>query len=185
MMINYRRLLLPLTLAALLAGYLMLAPAAGAASSSIGDSEEISALLSNARFEAIELRDDSDKMLSFSRSVLPSQNFAGKLTDVKDHVNKAGKLLAKLDQARRTGSPWQQQAIDHITPVLKELAANTEATINHFNDNRMLVHSKELVEYCSVNYELAKELAALVEDFIDYGESQAKFAELQKKVEAR
>jgi hypothetical protein len=185
MMTNYRRLLLPLTLAALLGGYLMLSPVAGAASSSIGDSEEISALLSNARFEAIELRDDSDKMLSFSRSVLPSQNFAGKLTDVKDHVNKAGKLLAKLDQARGTGSSWQQQAIDHITPVLKELAANTEATINHFNDNRMLVHSKELVEYCSVNYELAKELAALVEDFIDYGESQAKFAELQKKVEAR
>jgi hypothetical protein len=36
-----------------------------------------------------------------------------------------------------------------------------------------------------VNYELAKELAALVEDFIDYGETQATFAELQKKVEAR
>jgi hypothetical protein len=184
-MTNYRRLRLSLTLAALLGGYLMLSPVAGAASSSIEDSEEISTLLSNARWEALELRDDSDKMVSFSRSALRVQSFAGKLTEVKDHVNKAGKLLAKLDQLRGTGSPWQQQAVDRITPLLKELAANTEATINHFNDNRMLVHSKELAEYCSVNYELAKELAALVEDFIDYGETQATFAELQKKVEAR
>ena len=184
-MTNYIRLLLPLTLAALLGVYLILSPVAGAASSSIGDSEEISTLLSNARLEALELRDDSDKMVSFSRSVLRAQSFGGKLTEVKDHVNKAGQLLAKLDQARETGSSWQQQAIDHIRPLLKELAANTEATINHFNDNKMLVHSKELVEYCSVNYELAKELAALVQDFIDYGESQAKLAELQKKVEAR
>ena len=184
-MTNYRRLLLLLTQGALLGGSVMVVPVAGAEPRSIGDSEEVSTLLSNARWEALELRDDSDKMVSLSRSALRVQSFAGKLTEVKDHVNRAGKLLAKLDQARETGSPWQQQAIDHITPLIQQLAANTEATINHFNDNKMLVHSKELAEYCSVNYELAKELAALVEDFIDYGETQATFAELQKKLEAR
>ena len=69
--------------------------------------------------------------------------------------------------------------------MLKELAANTEATIKHINENKTSVHSMQLADYCRVNYELAKELAALVGDFIDYGETKAKFEDLQKKVEAR
>lgn len=184
-MINYKRLHLPSTLALLLTGYFMMPLAGAVASSSVGDSLEISALLEEAKAEALELRDDSEKMASLSRSVLHTQSFAGKLDEVKSHVNKTGRLLAKLSQAREAGSSWQQQAIDHITPALKELAENTETTIKHFNDNRLSAHTQELEEYCLVNYELTKELASLVGDFIAYGETQAKFVELQKKVEAR
>lgn len=184
-MTNHNNPHLPSPLALLVAAYFIMLPTAGKASASIGDSPAISTLLSEAKSEALELSDDSDKMVSFSRSVLRTQSFADKLNEVKEHVNKAGKLLAKLSEAREAGSPWQQEAIDHITPLLKELAANTETTIRHFNDNRLLTHSQELQEYCLVNYELAQELAAMVGDFIAYGETQAKFAELQKKVEAR
>jgi len=181
----YRKLLVPWSLAFVVTGYLLMAPPNRAVASSVGDSETISGLLSEAKSEALELSDDSDKMVSFSRSVLRTQSLGNKLNEIKEHVNKAGKLLAKLGEAREAGSPWQQEAIDHITPLLKELASNTEKTIKHFNDNRLLTHRQELQEYCLVNYELAKELAAMVGDFIAYGETHAKFSELQKKVEAR
>jgi hypothetical protein len=184
-MTNYRRLLFPSILALFAVGYLMISPATRAIASSIGDSKEISTLLSEAKSESSELREDAERMETFTRSKLSWESFATKINEIKHHVNKTGELLAKLNQVRETGSSWQQQAVDHITPALKELAENTESTIEYLNENRKLVHSKELEDYCVVNYELAKELTALVGDFIDYGETEARFAELQKKVNAR
>jgi hypothetical protein len=182
-MTKYRRLLFPSLLALLVAGYLTIPPATRAAASSIGDSEEIAKLFSVAKAEALELREDAETMETFTRTNSSWQRFAGKINEIRDHVNKTGDLLEKLHQARETGSPWQQQAIDRITPALKELAANTESTIEHLNDNRRSIHSKEVEDYCRVNYMLSKELAALVVDFMDYGETKARFAELQKKVD--
>jgi wobble nucleotide-excising tRNase len=74
---------------------------------------------------------------------------------------------------------------DDKFPSLKELAANTEAAIEHINENRTSVHSTQLVDYCRVNYELAEELASLVRDFIDYGGTKAKLAELEQKLGSR
>jgi hypothetical protein len=184
-MTNYRRLLFPSILVLLAAGYLMISPATRALASSIGDSKEISTLLSEAKSESIELREDAEKMETFTRSKVSWETFAMQINKIRDHVNKTGELLAKLNQVRETGSSWQQQAIDHLTPALKELAENTESTIEHLNENKRLVHSEELEDYCLVNYELAKEFTGLVGDFIDYGETEARFAELQKKVKAR
>jgi hypothetical protein len=181
----YRRLPFLSMLALLVAGYLMISPATGAAAASIGDSEGVSKLLLQAKAEAIELKKDAEQMETFTRSRLSWQGFSSKINEIRDHVNQTGKLVGELNQARETGSSWQQEAIDHITPALKELAANTGSTIQYLNDNRNPAHHEELENYCRVNYELAKELAALVTDFIDYGETKAKFAELQKKVEGR
>jgi hypothetical protein len=165
----------------LMAGCFMISTTPTAAASSIGDSEQISSLLSEAKAEAVELRQDAEKMETFTRSKLSWESFATKINEISDHINKTGDLATRLNQARETGSAWQQQAIEHITSALKELAANTESIIEHLNENRKLVHSKQTEEYCRVNYELSKELAAMVSDFVDYGETKAKFAELQKK----
>ena len=182
-MTNYRKLLYPSLLVPMVAGYLMISHITKAATAPIGDSEEIANLLSQAKSEAIALRDDADDMATYTRSGLSWASFAGKVTEIKEHVNAAGKLLAKLEQARATGSLWQQEAIDHITPVLKELAAATESTIDHLNNNKTLVHTRDFKDHCSVNYDLSKQLAALVGDFVGYGETKAKFAELQRRIE--
>src|SRR5579864_40971 len=147
-MTNYRRLLFPSTLMLLAAGYLMIAPAARAVDSSIGDSKEISTLLSEAKSESIELREDAEKMEAFTRSQVSWESFAAKINEIKDHVNKTGELLAKLNQVHETGSSWQKQAIDHITPALKELAENTKLTIEYLNENKKVMHSSELEDYC-------------------------------------
>jgi hypothetical protein len=182
---NRTRLLFPLLVVFLVAGCLMILATTKAQASSVGDSEQISSLLTEAKAEAVELREDAEKMESFTRSKLSRESFATKINEIRDHINKTGQLAMQLNQAREMGSTWQQQAIEHITPTLKQLAANTESTIEHLNNNKRLIHTKETEEYCRVNYELAKEFAALVSDFIEYGETTAKFAELQKKVESR
>ena len=77
-MTNYKVLRFPSALAVLMAGCSMISPATGVASASIGDSVEISTLLSEAKSEALQLRDDAESMQSFMRSKLSWQSYAGK-----------------------------------------------------------------------------------------------------------
>ena len=93
-------------------------------------------LLADAKAEAVELKDDSTDMESFTRSSLSWQSYAHKIEMIKEHVNNTGKLLSKLQAEEPNGSPWQQTAIKRIEPLLKELAANTETTINYLNENQ-------------------------------------------------
>src|SRR6516162_3187204 len=97
------------------------------------DSKEVSALLSDVKTEAVQLRHDADEMKAFTHSTLTWESHARKVEEIKEHVNSAGKLLTKLDNAKKDASPWQQQAIDRITPLLKELASSVTATIDHLS----------------------------------------------------
>jgi hypothetical protein len=177
---NYRGLASLATLALLVAGYMV--PTALKAAES-GDSVQITTLLAEAKAEAVQLKDDSNDMESFVRSKLSWVSFAGKIEMIKGHVNNTGKLLAKLQDSEATGSPWQQAAIKQIEPLLKELAANTETTINYLNENKQKIHFSPFPEYVKANYELATDLDALIRDFVNYGEAKQKYDRLGKKLE--
>jgi len=173
-----------LILALLVAGYFSISPAAKAADTSSGSSEEVSQLLSQVKTEAIALERDSEDLAAWTRAKqLSWQSHADKLNAIRDHVNRAGQLLTELNEAREGASPWQQQAIDRIYPLLKELADNTEATINHLSDNRAHIHFPAYVDYAKAGYDLAKELAALVSDYVKFGEHEAEFHRLQEKLQ--
>ena len=178
---EYRVIVSLATLALLVAGYLFTPTTMRAAEK--GDSAQINQLLADAKAEAIQLRDDSGDMDSFVRSRPSWVSYAGKVEMVKGHLNNTGKLLAKLQEAQAAGSPWQQAAIQRIEPLLKELAANTEATINHLTENRASIHFAEFKDYVRANYKLATDLEALIRDFVDYGEAREKFEHLGAKVE--
>src|ERR1017187_8100735 len=104
-----------------------------------GDSPEVTSLLADAKAEAVELKTDAGDMDSFTRSNLSWASYATKAEMIKEHVNNSGKLLGKLQEAEAIASPWQQTAIRRIEPLLREIAANTEATINHLNENKLNV----------------------------------------------
>lgn len=174
-----------LVLAALMVGYLMISPAVQAASNPGEDSKEISQLLSDAKIEAHQLELAAVTMESFTRSPLSRQSHATQLNTIKHHINKSGEILTKLQNARAEGSPWQQKAIDEIAPLLKELADNTTAAMNHFNeDNTPMNMSATYKEYLKSNREMSKELAALIADYVDYGSHKALFERIGEKVVA-
>jgi hypothetical protein len=101
---------------------------------------------------------------------------------IKERVNNTGKLLTKLKDAEASGAAWQRTPIQRIEPLLKELAANTESTINYLNENPSKTHFTELRDYVKANYELATDLEALIRDFVNYGEAKEKFERLGRKV---
>lgn len=154
------------------------------AADTAGDSEEVTKLLSEAKTQAVQLKDDASEMQSFTLSNLSWGSYATKIMAIKADVNKVGETVSKLNKARSTASSWQKTAIDRVNPVLRELAANVEATIDHFNKDRgRPLQTSEHKEYLSTNAELATRMSALVSDFVDYGETKEKFEKLSQKLE--
>lgn len=146
------------------------------------DSKEISSMLSDAKTHAMRAATDAADMDSFTHSNLSWQTYAAKIGVIKEHVNELGKLHADLADVRHTGSPWQQNAIDQIEPMLQEMADNLTATINHLNENQAKVHMPEFKDYVHANHDLASDLSALIKDFVTYDEARAKAAELEQKL---
>ncbi|HEY3619716.1 MAG TPA: hypothetical protein VGK96_23150, partial [Candidatus Sulfotelmatobacter sp.] len=93
------------------------------------ENPEITRLLSDAREKAAVLSRDADEMESLTRSDVSWQSHAAMLDTMRDDVNDMGKIVEKLEASRSSASQWQQQAIDRMVPLLKELASNTTAAI--------------------------------------------------------
>jgi hypothetical protein len=146
------------------------------------DSTEFSMILADIKTEAIQLRNDAEDLKMFTHSGFSWQSHATKVNEIKDHVNEAGKLLTKLDSARGSASLWQQEAIDHIGPLLRELASSVESTIEHFNQRPGLLRTGPYAEFADANYELASNSAEVISDYVEYGKSKAKSDELAAKL---
>jgi hypothetical protein len=176
---NIRQLANPMITALLAVGVLVPHSAIAATA----DSEELNGILKSARTEAADLSRDSGDMESFTRTRHTWESYASKVEMIKQHINTTGKLLAQMKDAENAGSHWQQQAIKRIEPLLKELAANTAATIGYLNDNKSKVHLPEFRDYVRANSELAANLESLIRDFVNYGEARQKYERLGGKLE--
>jgi uncharacterized membrane protein YgaE (UPF0421/DUF939 family) len=107
------------------------------------------------------------------------------LSDAREKaaVNDMGKVVEKLEASRNSASQWQQQAIDRMVPLLKELASNTTAAINHLNEERNRPTSGEYADYLRQNSQTARELSDLVSSVVQYRDTRAKLEKLEQKLE--
>ena len=147
------------------------------------ENPEVAALLQQARDQAAALSRDADELEALTRSNVSWQSHATKLEDMKDHVNAMGRLVPKLVASRDSASPWQQQAVDRMVPLLKELAANTTAAIQHVSQNQERPTSGNYTEYLKENTETAHELSDMISSFVRYGQTRAKLENLEQKLE--
>ena len=145
---------------------------------------EVAAQLDAANAEAAELARDADEMTSLLHSDVSWESHAEMLSRIKDHVNNMGRIVAKLQEEREEASPWQQQAIDRMVPMLKEIAANTTAAIEHLNQNRERPTTPDYVEYLQQNADTSHELADMISAVNQYGRERTKLERLQDKIEA-
>jgi hypothetical protein len=170
----------------LAAGCYLISSGAPAEDTPSGSSQEVNQLLSQVKAEAVALEHDCEELAAWTRTTgMNWQSHAEKLNLIREHVNEAGRLLSNLHDARETASPWQQQAIDGIYPLLKQLDDNTESIINHLNENQSKIHFSPYTDYAKAGYELAKDLAALVSDYVEYGKLEVDFHRLQEKLESK
>jgi hypothetical protein len=68
-------------------------------------------------------------------------------------------------------------------PLLKELAANTTAAINHLNENRIRPTTGNYPEYLKENAETARQLSDMISSYVRYGETREKLEKLEHRLE--
>ncbi len=144
---------------------------------------EASSLLKEVHGVAGQLRRDADRLESLNRSKVSWQSHAQQLNQVREHINSSGEVLARLNQVRHVTLPWQQQAIDRINPLMKDLASRTESAILHLNENRTYLFAPDYQELLSTISDRADELHDSVSTYLTLAETQQKLERLQLKLE--
>jgi hypothetical protein len=144
--------------------------------------QDVSALFEEARSTAVQLSRDANTMESFSRSNLSWKGHGTQITQIQEHINKAGQILSQMQSARGGAQQWHQDAIDGITPILKELASNTEAIIHHLNENPNRLKDPTYVEYLRSNAQLANQLSAAVGNVVDFDKTKTRMQEMEGKM---
>jgi hypothetical protein len=147
------------------------------------ESDQLAQLLEEARTEAGELAKDADETESLIRSDVSWQTHAVMLDNVKEHVNNMARIIDKLTAARSSGSELQEQAVDRILPLLKELATNTTNAINYLNENKTRPLGDPYTQYLRDNADTAHQLASTVSSLFEYEKTMNKMGELKNKLE--
>jgi predicted transcriptional regulator len=144
---------------------------------------DVAAELDAAKAEAAELARDADEMTTLIHNDLSWQSHAEALNRVKEHVNNLGKVVTKLQEERDEASPWQQQAIDRMIPMLREIASNTTAAVEHLNANHVRPVSGNYKDYLEENAYTSHELADLIFSVEQYDRTRTRLERLQDKLE--
>ena len=146
------------------------------------DSARINTLLQQAKQHAVNANLDAERIESFTRSKLDWRTHSQQIEHMRVDINEMGKDIATLSEERAQGSPWQQEAIDDINPLLKSMADHLSAMIRHLNDNQSLVHMPPYIDYAKANYELSQKLLAMINDYVDYAETKWRTEALEQKL---
>jgi len=163
---------------------LVLSTPAGYGDTTTKPSPQVSALLAEAKTEAVQLRRDAEELKTFTRSNLSWQSHSAKINEIKNHVNNSGQLLTKLKNAQAGGSSQQQQTIERIEPLLKDLAASVESTIEHLSQHSMRLRTAPYRAYVDANADIAGELADVISQSVEYEKTRAKSEDLAEKLES-
>ncbi|HZZ38505.1 MAG TPA: hypothetical protein VFE06_05180 [Acidobacteriaceae bacterium] len=147
------------------------------------ETAEVTELLSQAAQEAAQLSRDADDMESLLHSDVSWQSHADMLNRIRDDVNTLGRTVARLNTTYESGSEWQRQAVDRILPLLRELASNTTAAINHLNANQARPTTPDYVNYLEENAETAHRLAEMTSDLVKYAKSRTTLEKMEDKLE--
>jgi hypothetical protein len=144
------------------------------------DSSAITKLLSEVKTHAAQADDDAHTLASFTQSKLHRRTHGIQLERIKQHVNDLIHDANELSSMRDEGSPWQQEAVDHISGLLPEMAAHMTTTINHLNDNQNRIQMKPYQDLLLTNETIIHIAHEIISDYVDYGEAKTEADALEK-----
>jgi hypothetical protein len=170
----------PLVIAVFVALFIFQTPA----HASRDESQQLTQLLSDASAEALELASDANETQAL---ILNDENWvthALMLAKVKGHVDNMAIIVEKLSKAEKSGSELQEQAVERMLPLVKELSANTTAAINYLNQNKTRPLSGTYAQYLQKNAETASQLSSMISALFEYEKSMTDIEKLKSKLTA-
>jgi hypothetical protein len=145
-------------------------------------SAKLTELLWDARDEAVQLASDADQMQML---ILSDSNWLTHdlmLHKIQGHVDDMALIVRKLNETQKSGSDVQQQAVEQMLPLVRELSENTTAAIHYLDQNKNRPPSDTYRQYLQKNAETARELSSMVSSLVDYEQSMADIAQLRRKL---
>jgi hypothetical protein len=126
--------------------------------------------------------DDAQTLVTFTQSNRNWQSHVSRLNLLREHVDDLFNDYNELARLRDEGSPWQQQAIDQLSPLMKGMADHLTATIEYLNEHPTHVNLEPWREYVRANREYAARASSLIHDLIDYGTAKETAESLEKRM---
>ncbi|KAA6460960.1 hypothetical protein DYQ86_11840 [Acidobacteria bacterium AB60] len=166
--------------AAAFVGLLLLSP--GLAPAQNADSSDINQLLNEIKTHAVLAEDDAQTLDAYTRSNTSTESHADRLRQVKVHTNDLIEDFNRMKELRPFGSPWQQEAIDRIQPLLQQMSSHLRATLNYYKENRHLVQMPPYRSYIKSNRQYITRATRLISDFVAYGQARADMDALGKSL---
>lgn len=139
-------------------------------------------LLWNARDEAVQLANDADQMQTL---VLTDTNWVTHelmLHKIQSHLDDMQLLVQRLTKTEGAGSVLQEQAVERMLPLIRELSDNTASAIRYLNQNKTRPLSDTYTQYLQKNAETAHELSNMVSSLVDYEESMNEMKQLRQQL---
>ena len=160
----------------------VLAPA-GTLAAQQSDSAAISKLLPEVKLHAANAERDADTLESYTRNTLHWESHAAQIHMIRKHVNDLIEDSNKLSSLRSEGSPWQQQAIDHINELLPQISTHLSGMINHLSENQKSINSPTFRDYIRTNYKLILTAHESIDNWADYSEAKWKANALEQQLQ--
>lgn len=145
--------------------------------------EEASGLLRQIHELSGRLVHDSHFLeLHSRRNQLEWRSHAAHLNQIRDNVNALGRNLKQLQGIHSTIAPWQQKAVDRITPNAVALATRTEGAIEYLNNEKGRTWAPPYTERVGDMEEHARQIRSTLSTFIDYGKTSDRLKGLENEI---
>ena len=146
------------------------------------NSQDLATLLEQASDEARELAIDAEDLQTL---IVSDQNWLTHtliLAKIKGHVDNMSLIVDKLTRARKSGSELQEQALERILPLVRELQANTTAAMNYLDQNKDRPVSDTYKQYLEKNAQTAQQLSSIISALDHYEKSMTGINRIRSKL---
>ena len=176
-----------MTLAAIVllaAGAVLASPSAPSPDSSAYFSGRASTLLAEIQKETAQLGLHADTLGTFAwKPQSHWRSHATYLDLVKGHVNAVGERTAELQRISHAVLPWQQKAITEVTGHVAQVAASTQAAIDHLRENQNRLFVSEYRDHLTTIADRSGDMKEAVDKFLDYEKAEQKSQQLKDELE--
>jgi len=146
--------------------------------------EEASGLLQDIRTLSAQAAERSENLKSASRQDWVNwRSHAQYLSEIRTHVNTMGAKLDRLQEIHGMIAPWQQKAVERVTPKAAALAAHTEDAIGHLNEYQNRLWVPHYTNGLTAILEHGEEINRTVSMFLDYGKTSDRLEGLENQIE--
>ncbi len=149
---------------------------------------QASILLEQIRAQAIHVRNLADQLQAYDRDpAIGWETDAVTMTSLRDRVNAMDKTLYSLRTIQGQAIPWQQKAIDQVTPKVYELTAYVEDAMQNLNNHHETIHSldKSYAQDADGIYQRASFIARSIDEYEHYAAARTEIQRLSPELGIR